>query len=131
MIMPVALTHLPKPFVMGAEVFHNLKSVLKKLGYSTNVGDGRRIRTQPQIERGSHNCNSSGYRKCRIPPWRDIYIALDPASSEYYLTDEKVYHCISQPVKTYPCPNGYYWKGWVTSTQSFPLKMEWPKTTGG
>ncbi len=39
MIMPVGATSFSQALRMGAEVFHNLKAVLKKQGHSTNVGD--------------------------------------------------------------------------------------------
>src|SRR5664279_3761397 len=39
MIMPVGASSFTDAIRMGAEVFHNLKNVLKKKGYSTNVGD--------------------------------------------------------------------------------------------
>ncbi|HBI81956.1 MAG TPA: phosphopyruvate hydratase [Bacteroidales bacterium] len=114
MIMPVGANTFTEAIRMGAEVFHNLKSVLKKLGYSTNVGDEGGF--APSLKSNEEAITvilqaieNAGYR-----PGEDIYIALDPASSEYYLTDEKVYHLHkSTGEKLTPAQMVDYWKGWV------------------
>ena len=114
MIMPVCANSLTEAIRMGAEVFHNLKSVLKKLGYSTNVGDEGGF--APNLKSNEEAITvilqaieNAGYR-----PGEDIYIALDPASSEYYLPEEKVYHLHkSTGEKLTPAQMVDYWKNWV------------------
>lgn len=114
MIMPVGANSFTEAIRMGAEVFHNLKSVLKKLGYSTNVGDEGGF--APNLKSNEEAITvilqaieNAGYR-----PGEDIYIALDPASSEYYLPEEKVYHLHkSTGEKLTPAQMVDYWKNWV------------------
>ena len=76
---------------MGVSVFHHLKSVLKRKGYSTNVGDeggfAPNIKSNEEaIEIVLESIKSEGYE-----PGKDIYIAMDAASSEFYNADKKKY----------------------------------------
>jgi enolase len=92
MVMPVGADTFSEGLRMGVEVFHNLKAVLKKKGYSTNVGDEGGFApeigsNEEAIETVLAAIESAGYK-----PGKDIYIALDPASSEFYNAKEKVYH---------------------------------------
>jgi len=92
MIMPVGAESFSHALRMGAEVFHNLKSVLKKKGLSTNVGDeGGFAPNIPSNEEAIkvvlQAIETAGYR-----PGEDIYIAMDAASSEFYDTETKQYH---------------------------------------
>ncbi len=114
MIMPVGAETFSQALRMGAEVFHSLKSVLKKQGYSTNVGDEGGF--APNLKSNEEAITvilkaieSAGYR-----PGEDIYLALDPASSEYYLAEEKVYHLHkSTGDKLTSAQMVDYWKTWV------------------
>jgi enolase len=92
MIMPVGADHFSEALRMGVEVFHNLKTVLHKKGYSTNVGDEGGFApsmksNEEAIQTVLQAIEASGYR-----PGEDIVIAMDAATSEFYLADEKVYH---------------------------------------
>ena len=92
MIMPVGATSFHQAIQMGSEIFHNLKNVLKAAGYSTNVGDeggfAPNLKSNDEgIEVILKAIEKAGYR-----PGEDVFIALDAASSEYYLPEEKVYH---------------------------------------
>jgi enolase len=115
MIMPVGADSFSEAIRMGAEVFHNLKAVLKKLGYSTNVGDEGGF--APSLKSNEEAVKvilqaieNAGYR-----PGEDVFIALDPASSEYYLPEENVYHLHkSSGDKLTPAQMVDYWKDWVT-----------------
>ncbi len=74
---------------MGAETFHNLKKVLKSKGLSTSVGDeggfAPNLRSNEEaMEVIMQAIEAAGYR-----PGEDIFIALDPAASEFY--DNGVY----------------------------------------
>ena len=77
---------------IGAEVFHNLKSVLKSQGYSTNVGDEGGFAPNLKSNEEAIEVILKAIEKAGYKPGVDVYIALDPASSEYFLTDENVYH---------------------------------------
>lgn len=92
MIMPIGATSFSQALRMGAEVFHTLKSVLKKKGYSTNVGDEGGFAPNLGSNEEAIQVVLEAIEKAGYKPGEDVYIALDPASSEYFLTDEKVYH---------------------------------------
>ncbi len=84
MIIPVSATTFPEAIRMGAEVFHALKSILKKRGFNTTVGDeGGFAPTLPAnsdaLELISEAVTAAGYKMKK-----DIAIALDVASSEFY-----------------------------------------------
>jgi enolase len=84
MIVPLGALNFPEAVRMGAEVFHSLARVLKKHGYSTNVGDeggfapSLRNNVEP-LEMIMEAISYAGYQ-----PATQIAIALDPASSEFY-----------------------------------------------
>lgn len=91
MIMPVGATYFSEGLRMGTEIFHHLKSVLKKKGYSTNVGDeggfAPNIKSNEEaIETVLQAIEAAGYR-----PGEDIMIAMDAAASEFYDEKKKKY----------------------------------------
>jgi enolase len=114
MIMPVGADTFSDAIRMGAEVFHNLKKVLNKAKYSTNVGDeggfAPNLKSNEEaIKLILHAIEAAGYE-----PGKDVCIALDPASSEYFLPKENVYHLHkSSGEKLTPREMVDYWKGWV------------------
>lgn len=92
MVMPFGAKSFSEGLRMGTEIFHHLKSVLKKKGYSTNVGDEGGFAPNMQsnveaIETVLLAIEAAGYR-----PGEDVYIAMDAASSEMWNVEEKVYH---------------------------------------
>ena len=119
MIMPVGAANFTEAIRMGAEVFHHLKAVLKKQGYSTNVGDEGGF--APNLKSNEEAITvilqaieAAGYR-----PGEDVCLALDPASSEYYLPEEKVYHLHkSTGEKLTSAQMVEYWKNWV---EKYPI----------
>ncbi len=114
MIMPVGATNFADALRMGAEVFHNLKSVLKKGGYSTNVGDEGGFAPNLKSNEEAVQVILQAIEKAGYKPGIDICMALDPASSEYFLADEKVYHLHkSTGDKLTPSEMVDYWKNWV------------------
>ena len=89
MIVPVGAPRFSEALRMGAEVFHELKSVLKKKGYATSVGDeggfAPNLRSNEEaIETILESITKAGYT-----PGSDCLLALDPAASEFY--DGKAY----------------------------------------
>ncbi len=114
MIMPVGAETFSQALRMGAEVFHNLKDVLKKGGYSTNVGDEGGFAPNLKSNEEAIQVILKAIEKAGYKPGQDIYIALDPASSEYYLEKEKVYHLHkSTGDKLTSKEMVDYWKQWV------------------
>jgi enolase len=119
MIMPAGAESFSEALRMGTEVFHHLKAVLKKGGYSTNVGDeggfAPNLKSNDQaVEVILKAIENAGYR-----PGEDIYLAMDAASSEFYLKDEKVYHLHkSSGDKLTSAEMTSLWKDW---TSKYPI----------
>ena len=91
MVMPVGAPNFREALRWGVEVFHHLKSVLKKNGYSTAVGDeggfAPNLKSNEEaLERVLEAITAAGYK-----PGEQIAIALDPASSEFYDRATKKY----------------------------------------
>jgi enolase len=114
MIMPVGAASFSEAIRMGAEVFHNLKDVLKKKGHSTNVGDEGGFAPNLKSNEEALKVILEAIEKAKYKPGKDIFIALDPASSEYFITEENVYHLKkSTGEKLTPQQMVDYWKKWV------------------
>ena len=91
MIAPYGATSFSEALRMGAEVFHTLKGVLKKRGYSTAVGDeggfAPNLKSNEEaLEVVMEAITLAGYK-----PGEQIGITLDPASSEFYDKTKKKY----------------------------------------
>jgi enolase len=89
MIVPSGAPNFPEALRMGAEIFHHLKAILHKRGFSTSVGDEggfapNLTTAQEAIELIIQAIETAGYR-----PGDDIGIALDVAASELYSKDGK------------------------------------------
>ena len=114
MIMPVGASNFAEAIRMGSEVFHNLKAVLKKDGYSTNVGDEGGFAPNLKSNEEAITVILKAIEKAGYKAGDDIFIALDPASSEYYLEKENVYHLKwSTGDKLTPAEMVDFWKDWV------------------
>lgn len=119
MVMPVGAETFSQALQMGAEVFHNLKAVLKSKGYSTNVGDEGGFAPNLSSNEQAIEVILTAIEKAGYKAGKDIYIALDPASSEYYLPEEKVYHLHkSTGDKLTSAEMVSYWKQWV---EKYPI----------
>jgi enolase len=119
MIMPVGADTFSQAIRMGAEVFHNLKSVLKKAGYSTNVGDEGGFAPNLKSNEEAILVILQAIEKAGYKPGVDVCLALDPASSEYYIREENVYHLHkSTGDKLTPAQMVAYWKEW---TDKYPI----------
>jgi enolase len=87
MIVPLAGGRFAEALRIGVEVFHSLRAVLKKRGYSTAVGDeggfAPDLRSNEEaVELILEAATQAGYH-----PGRDLFVALDPAASEFYEGD--------------------------------------------
>ena len=92
MIMPAGAPSFSEALRWGAEVFHHLKTVLKSKGLSTNVGDEGGFAPNLSSNEEALEVIIQAIEKAGYRPGEDIYLALDAASSEFYLKDEGVYH---------------------------------------
>lgn len=92
MIMPVGAETFSDAIRMGVEVFHHLKTVLKEKGLSTNVGDEGGF--APNLGSNEEACELiiKAIEKAGYVAGKDVFIALDVASSEFYNEEEKMYH---------------------------------------
>ncbi len=114
MIMPVGASSFSEAIRMGAEVFHNLKAVLKKGKYSTNVGDEGGFAPNLKSNEEALKVIMKAIEISGYKPGEDIYIALDPASSEYFIPEENVYHLKkSTGEKLKPSEMVAFWKDWA------------------
>jgi enolase len=92
MVMPVGAPSFREALRWGAEIFHCLKSVLKDAGLNTGVGDEGGFAPNLKSNEDAIKVILQAIEKAGYKAGEDIFIALDPASSEFYLPEEKVYH---------------------------------------
>ena len=119
MIMPVGADTFENALRMGAEVFHNLKKVLKAQGYSTNVGDEGGFAPNLKSNEEAIEVILQAIKNAGYKPGEDVCIALDPASSEYYIPEENVYHLKkSTGAKLTPEEMVNFWVDW---TEKYPI----------
>jgi enolase len=119
MIMPVGASTFSEALQMGTEVFHNLKAVLKKEGHSTNVGDEGGFAPNLKSNEEAVRVVLEAIKNAGYEAGKDIFIALDPASSEYYIPEENVYHLKwSTGEKLTPEQMVAFWKDW---TDKYPI----------
>jgi enolase len=114
MVMPVGAATFSEGLRMGVEIFHHLKKVLKEKNFSTNVGDeggfAPNIKSNKEaLEFVLKAIESAGYK-----PGKDVFIALDAASSEFYDAKSKKYHLKkSTGEKLSSSEMVDYWADWV------------------
>ncbi len=94
MIMPVGMDSMAEAVRVGAEVFHSLKKVLLKKGLNTAVGDEGGFAPDLSSNEAALEIILEGITQAGYTPGRDVYIGLDPASSEFY--EDGVYHLASE-----------------------------------
>lgn len=119
MVMPTGAESFSEALRMGVEVFHHLKTVLKKKGYSTNVGDEGGFApnigsNEEAIETVLTAIEAAGYK-----PGEDMWIAMDAASSEMYNKEDKTYNFHkSSGVKLSSDEMVKYWIEW---SEKYPI----------
>jgi enolase len=91
MVMPKGASSFSEGLRMGTEVFHALKSVLKDMGLSTAVGDEGGFAPRVASNKQALEVIIKAIKKAGYKPGKDIYIALDPAASEFYNSDSRTY----------------------------------------
>lgn len=115
MIVPVGASDFSEGLRWGVEVFHHLKSVLKKHGYSTNVGDEGGFAPDIQsneeaIETVLQAIEAAGYR-----PGEQIAIAMDAATSEMFNEEDRTYRFYKSTQKVIDSDEMVaYWSEWVS-----------------
>lgn len=91
MVMPSGAKSYSHAVQMGAEIFHNLKKVLSSKGYNTSVGDEGGFAPNLKSNEEAVEVILTAIEKAGYTPGDDVLIALDPASSEFYNTETKLY----------------------------------------
>lgn len=89
MIVPVGATSFKEALRMGAEIFHELKTVLRKKGYATSVGDEGGFAPNLKSNEEAIETILESITKAGFNIGNDCLLALDPAASEFY--DGKFY----------------------------------------
>ena len=144
MIVPVNAPSFSEALRMGAEVFHALKSVLHKKGYNTAVGDEGGFAPSLKSNEEAVEVILEAIGKANYEPGKDIYLALDPASSEFFengkyvfsksdkssKSSEQMVRFYEQWVKQYPIisiEDGMSendWDGWKLMTDTLGKKIQ-------
>lgn len=144
MVMPVGASSFAESLRWGAEIYHQLKKVLKGKGYNTNTGDEGGF--APPLKGGNNEAldvimeaiNGAGYT-----PGEQVLIALDPATSELYedgkynlrienkiLSSDDMVKLWEGWVNNYPIIsiedglNEDDWDGWVALTQAIGDRVQ-------
>jgi len=119
MVMPVGAESFSESLRWGVEIFHHLKNVLKKKGYSTNVGDEGGFApnigsNEEAVETVLQAIETAGFK-----PGEDVFIAMDAASSEFYNKETGLYtfhKSDNKQMTTEELVN--YWVEW---TKKYPI----------
>lgn len=114
MIVPVGADTFSEGLRWGVEVFHNLKTVLKKKGYSTNVGDEGGFAPEIQSNEEAIETVLAAIEAAGYKPGEQICIAMDAASSEMYNEADGTYTFYKSSKKTISRDEMVdYWASWV------------------
>jgi enolase len=145
MIMPINADSFSRALQMGAEVFHSLKKVLNKKGYNTAVGDEGGFAPDLKSNEEALQVIMEAIETAGYKPGSDIYLALDPASSEFYNKEKNKYILDSEKreltpteiadyyallAKKYPIisiEDGHAeddWDGWKIMTEKLGNKLQ-------
>ncbi|WP_040397085.1 phosphopyruvate hydratase [Anaerococcus senegalensis] len=92
MIFPLGAESFAHALQIGAEVFHNLKKVLSSKGYNTAVGDEGGFAPNLKSNEEALEIICEAIKTAGYEPGKDVYIAMDCASSEFYNKEDGKYH---------------------------------------
>lgn len=114
LIMPIDAPSFAEALRMGVEIFHSLKSVLKKKGYNTAVGDEGGFAPSLKSNEEAIEVILEAIGKTSYKAGEQVYIGLDPAASEFYDSDKKKY-VFSKSDKSERTPEQMvkFWESWV------------------
>jgi enolase len=143
MIVPTGAKSFSKALQMCAEIYQQLKKVLKDKGYNTNVGDEGGFAPSLESNKMAVEAILMAIEKANYHPGKDCYIALDPASSEFYnnswyeLTKEGKTFSSPEMVEFYAKWTSIYpiisiedgmaeddWEGWQLLTKKIGSKVQ-------
>jgi enolase len=141
MIIPIGAKNAAEAIRIGAEIFHNLKSILKKAWHSTNVGDEGGFAPNLQTTREALDMIVSAVKTAGYEPGKDVAFAMDAAASEFYkdgnylldgrsLSSAEMVDFYEQLVNEYPIisiEDGLFeddWDGWKLLTERLGEKIQ-------
>ncbi|MBP1624192.1 MAG: enolase, partial [Acidobacteria bacterium] len=144
MIVPAGADSFAKSLRMGVETFHSLKSVLKKKGYATAVGDEGGFAPNIQSNEEALELILEAIQKAGYTPGQQVYLALDVAASEFYedktycfkkssgsrLDSDQIIRLYQKWIEQYPIvsiEDGMAeddWKGWIALTAALGEKIQ-------
>jgi enolase len=144
MVMPVGASRFSDSLKMGVEIFHNLKKVLSKKGYNTAVGDEGGFAPNLKSNEEAPEVILEATQQAGFTPGKDVFIALDPASSEFFDNGKYVFKKSDKSVKTSEQMVEFYsnwarqypiisiedglaendWEGWALLTKALGNKIQ-------
>ncbi len=113
MVMPLGAENFTEGLRWGAEIYHNLKSVLKAHGYVTLVGDEGGYAPALKANSEAVELILEAIQKAGYKAGEQVAIALDPAASELYEEDTKLYNLRKEGRKLTGEQMVDFWKSWV------------------
>jgi enolase len=114
MVMPVGASSFSEGLRWGVEIFHALKSVLKKKGYSTNVGDEGGFAPNIQSNEEAIDTVMAAIEAAGYKAGSQIFIAMDAANSELWNNDKNKYVFHKSSGKEMSSEELVkYWENWV------------------
>ena len=113
MVAPVGAKTFSEALRMGVEVFHSLKKVLSQKGYNTAVGDEGGFAPDLKSNEEAIEVILEAIQKAGYQTGKDIYLALDPASSEFYDSKKNKYILSSEKKELSPDEMVDYYVQWV------------------
>lgn len=118
MVMPLGAPSFSEAVRWGAEIYHALKAVLKSHGYATLVGDEGGYAPNLKANVEAVEVILEAIEKAGFKAGKDAAIALDPAASEFYDEEKKIYNLRTEGKKLDPAQMVDFWKSWV---DQFPI----------
>ncbi|HNQ14538.1 MAG TPA: phosphopyruvate hydratase [Pyrinomonadaceae bacterium] len=117
MIMPVGAESFTEALRAGAEIFHNLKKVLSSRGYATSVGDEGGFAPNLKSNEEAIETILEAVEKAGYTAGKDVMIALDPASSEFFVEGKYVFKKSDKRELTSEQMADY----WIDWTNKYPI----------
>jgi len=118
MVMPLGAPSFAEGLRWGAEIYHALKTVLKERGYTALVGDEGGYAPALKTNSEAVEVILVAIEKAGYKPGEQVCIALDPAASELYEEDTKLYNLRREGKKLTSEEMVAYWKSWV---EQYPI----------
>jgi enolase len=113
MIMPLGAESFSEGLRWGAEIYHTLKDVLKKRGYTALVGDEGGYAPALKANSEAVEVILEAIQNAGYKPGEQVSIALDPAASEFYEADTNLYNLRTEGKKLSSEKMIDFWKSWI------------------